>query len=221
VTLDPPAVKALYERRIDGYASLIRFFRTRQGMQALLRRSGLLQPRMKVLDAGCGFGMATGALLDALAAQGMAGTHVDAFDLTPAMLARFRDELDARGDAQVVLREANVLDDAALPPDWAGYDLVISMSMLEYLPRDRLPRALATLRARMASQGRMLVMITRKSLESRVLIEWGWHAERYSAGELREAFAQASFGQLRFVRFPLRYGWLNRANYVVVAQAGA
>jgi len=213
-------VKALYTHRIDGYHRLIRCFRTRQGLQALLQRSGLLRPRMKVLDAGCGSGMATFALLDALAAQDMTGARVDAFDLTPAMLARFRAGLDARGDAQVALREANVLDDAALPPDWAGHDLVISTSMLEYLPRDRLPHALATLRARMARQGRMLAMITRRSLESRVLIEWGWHAECYSAGELREAFAQAGFGQLRFVRFPLRYGWLNRANHVVVAQAG-
>lgn len=56
MTLDPPAVKALYERRIDGYDTLIRFFRTRRGLQTSLRRSDLLQPRMKVLDldAGCG-----------------------------------------------------------------------------------------------------------------------------------------------------------------------
>lgn len=219
MTPTPSAVKALYRKRIGFYRAFIGFFRSRRGLQCLLERSGLLRPDMRVLDAGCGFGTATFALLDALGTRGIAGARVDAFDLTPAMLERFRGERDARGLVQVRLREADMLDDTALPADWSGYDLVLSTSMLEYLPRDRLPHALAALRARMAPQGRMLIMITRKSLESKVLIEWGWHAERYAADELREIFAQAGFDRLEFMRFPLRYGWLNRANHVVAAQA--
>ncbi len=215
---DSLAVKRLYENRIGLYGAFIGFFRSRRGLQAVLEGSGLLRPGMRVLDAGCGFGTATFALLDAMRVQGMAGAKVDAFDLTPAMLARFREELGTRGDAYVALREADMLDDAALPATWSGYNLVISASMLEYLPRDRLVHALAALRTRMAPQGKLLVMVTRKSLEARVLIEWGWHAERYSAKELNDAFALAGFAPLRLLRFPLRYGWLNRANHVVVAQ---
>lgn len=66
---------------------------------------------MKVLDAGCGFGTATFALLDALRAQNIAPGPIDAFDLTPAMLARFRDALATRADSpQVELREAEIRD---------------------------------------------------------------------------------------------------------------
>lgn len=216
---NPADIRQLYERRIHLYEAFIGFFRTRRGLQCLLERSDFLRPDMNVLDAGCGFGTATFALLDALKARGMTGVRVDAFDLTMAMLERFRSELDARDIAQVQLHEADMLDAVALPVDWDDYDLVISTSMLEYLPREQLPCALAALRARMAPRGRMLVMVTRKSLETKILIEWGWHAERYSADELAKAFAQAGFGSLQFLRFPLRYGWLNRANHVVVAQS--
>jgi SAM-dependent methyltransferase len=216
---NPLAVKQLYERRVGLYSAFIGLFRSRRGLQALLERSDLLRPRTKVLDAGCGFGTATFALLDAMRTQGIGGAQVEAFDLTPGMLSRFSEELATRNDAHVSLREANMLDEDALPATWCGYDLVLSTSMLEYLPREQLPRALAALRARMAPQGRMLVMITRRSPEAKLLIEWGWHAERYSVDELRHAFAQAGFGEPRFIRFPLRYGWLNRANHVAVAPA--
>ncbi|HET9818547.1 MAG TPA: methyltransferase [Rhodanobacteraceae bacterium] len=217
---DPSAVRRLYEQRADRYLAFVRFFRSRRGLQALLERTDLLRPRMQVLDAGCGAGLATFALLDALEARRVEPGTVDAFDLTPAMLARFRGQLAAHGAAvRIALREANILDPAALPDTWTGYDLVVSTSMLEYLPRDRLAPALATLRQRMSPHGRLLLMITRRSPETKVMIEWGWDAERYSAGELRRALVQAGFDHFDFVRFPLRYGWLNRANHVVIATA--
>ncbi len=215
---NPAIIKQLYESRINQYAAFVGFFHSRGGIKALLERSGLLQPRMKVLDAGCGFGMATFALLDALDARNMPPVHVDAFDLTPAMLQRFRSELDTRKLSLIRLQEADILDDNALPENWTSYDFVVSTSMLEYLPRDQLPHALSTLRMRMKPGSRMLVVITRKSLVTKVLIEWAWKAERYTADELRAAFSQAGFDQLEFIRFPLRYGWLNQSNHVVVAQ---
>ncbi|HEX5487726.1 MAG TPA: class I SAM-dependent methyltransferase [Rhodanobacteraceae bacterium] len=215
---DPSGVRRLYEQRADRYLAFVRFFHSRRGLQALLERTDLLRPRMQVLDAGCGAGLATFALLDALEARRVEPGTVDAFDLTPAMLARFRDELAARGlRKRVEMREANILDETALPDTWTGYDLVVSTSMLEYLPRERLAQALTMLRRRMSPQGHLLAMVTRRSPEAKVLIEWGWHAERYSAGELRDRFTQAGFRQLDFVRFPLRHGWLNRANHVVIA----
>lgn len=218
---NPLVIKQLYERRVSQYAAFVGFFHSQRGIQALLEGSDLLHPRMKVLDAGCGFGMATFALLDALNARDMAPAQVNAFDLTPAMLQRFRSELNARNLTLVQLQEANILDDNALPEGWTGYDFVISTSMLEYLPREQLPHALSALRVRMALGARMLVVITSKSPVTKVMIEWAWKAERYSAGELREAFSQAGFDQLKFTRFPLRYGWLNQANHVVVAQRDA
>jgi cyclopropane fatty-acyl-phospholipid synthase-like methyltransferase len=164
-----------------------------------------------VLDAGCGFGMVT-SFLEALRERNLDYEAVDAFDLTPAMLARFHDELETRGVNRVQLQQADVLALETLPPSWTNYDLIISPSMLEYLPKREFPRALAELRARLSPDGYILIVITRKTPETKVLIDWWWHAERYTKNELLRAFAEAGFRNSVFDRFPSRYFWLNRAN---------
>lgn len=218
MSMDQSAVRDLYTRRLDAYAAFVGFFQSRHGIRAVLERADVVQPDMRVLDAGCGFGLATLALADVMKNRGVSGGRVDAFDLTPAMLSRFRKTLASRPDVQVETRQADVLDLRDLPASWSDYDLVISTSMLEYLPRQDLPTALANLRTRMHSNGRILVMITRKSIEAKILIEIGWHAERYTRSEVCAAFEKAGLQNMRFIRFPVRYGWLNRANFVVVAE---
>lgn len=208
-------LQELYTKGIDRYKSFIGFFRSPQAIQALLKGSGLIRPGLRVLDAGCGFGMVTLALLNVLRQNNFDYRGIDAFDLTPAMLARFQQTLKDRAIAGVELRQADVLALDALPTSWADYDLILSASMLEYLPKQELPRALDGLRARLAPNGHMLVVITRKTPETKVLIEWWWQAERYAKGELRRAFRQAGFQDPVFRRFPWRYFWLNRANFVV------
>src|SRR5215469_3038633 len=217
--LSRSAVQELYTRRIDRYGSFINAFQSPQGMLALLRRSHLLQAGLRVLDAGCGFGMVTFAFLEALRERNLDYETIDAFDLTPAMLARFHTELETRGVTRVQLQQADVLALETLPPSWTNYDLIISASMLEYLAKEDLPRALAGLHARLAPDGYILIVITRKAPETKVLIEWWWHAERYTKNELLRAFDQGGFGTPSFQRFPLRYLWLNRANHVVEAHA--
>jgi hypothetical protein len=98
-----------------------------------------------------------------------------------------------------------VLELEALPPSWIDYDLILSLSMLEYLPKEQLPFALARLRARLAVGGRLLAMITRKTPETKLFIDWGWRAERYRKEELAEAFRIAGFEDLQWLRFPWRY----------------
>src|SRR5215467_5957712 len=159
--LSRSAVQELYTRRIDRYGSLIAAFQSPQGMQALLRRSHLLRSGLHVLDAGCGFGMVTFALLEALRERNLDYEIINAFDLTPAMLARFHSELETRGITRVQLQQADVLAFETLPPSWTNYDLIISASMLEYLSKRDFPRALAGLRARLKPDGHILVMITR------------------------------------------------------------
>jgi cyclopropane fatty-acyl-phospholipid synthase-like methyltransferase len=100
---------------------------------------------MRVLDAGCGTGAVTLALLDALEQQKASYATIDAFDLTPEMLASCQGSLIARGVTDIRLRQADVLAlDDQLPPDWRDYDLILSAAMLEYLPkrnfRPRSPR---------------------------------------------------------------------------------
>jgi cyclopropane fatty-acyl-phospholipid synthase-like methyltransferase len=215
--LSRSAIQELYTAGIGRYSSFIGFFRSPQATQALLQGSDLLRPGLRVLDAGCGFGMVTFALLDALRQKNLDYRGVDGFDLTPAMLVRFQQTLEARGIARVQLRQADVLALDALPPSWTNYDLILSASMLEYLPKQDLPRALDGLRTRLAPNGRMLIVITRKTPETKVLIEWWWHAERYTRNELRQAFMEAGLQGPIFRRFSWRYFWLNRANYVIEA----
>ena len=68
--LSRSAVQELYTRRIDRYGSFIAAFQSSQGTLALLRRSHLLRAGLRMLDAGCGFGMVTFALLEALRGEG-------------------------------------------------------------------------------------------------------------------------------------------------------
>jgi cyclopropane fatty-acyl-phospholipid synthase-like methyltransferase len=213
------SVQELYTKGIDRYSSFIAAFESPQGIQALLQRSHQLRPGLRVLDAGCGFGVVTFAFLDALAGKNLGYKSIDAFDLTPAMLYRFQKALEVRGITRVQLLQADVLALETLPSSWTNYDLVLSASMLEYLPKQDLPRALQGLRSRMAPGGRILVLITRKTPETKILIEWWWHAERYTKNELLRAFKEAGFQHPALLRFPLHYTWLNRATYAVEARS--
>jgi hypothetical protein len=62
------------------------------------------------------------------------------------MLARFRTCLAKQNIANVQLQEANVLNLESLPAGWNNYDLIVSASMLEYVPREELVKALSQLR---------------------------------------------------------------------------
>jgi len=76
------------------------------------------------------------------------------------MLERFGETLKRLGIERVELHEANVLKLELLPSSWKDYDMVISASMLEYVPRQKLPEALAGLRSRLADDGRLLLFMT-------------------------------------------------------------
>ncbi|SFO26900.1 class I SAM-dependent methyltransferase [Nitrosospira briensis] len=51
----------------------------------------------------------------------------------------------------------------SLPGEWSNYDLMVSASMLEYVPREELVRALSQLRSRLASNGVLLLFVTPKN----------------------------------------------------------
>jgi SAM-dependent methyltransferase len=208
----------LYTARLNTYRAFISFFRSREGIRALLESSEFLRPGLRVLDAGAGFGTATFALLDALRQRRIEPHVIDAFDLTPAMLEQFQAELDARGVSQIRLKQGDVLTLWQFPPSWSDYDLIVSASMLEYLARTDLSQALSGLRGKLVANGVFLAVVTRKNWITKVLIEWWWHAARYTRQELREAFAAGGFHDVVFIKFPLRYFWLNIPNYVVVAR---
>jgi SAM-dependent methyltransferase len=213
-----PDARRLYTERPDDYQRFIRFVRYPQGLRAFFLASPALRAGLRVLDAGCGTGAVTLALRDVLYRRALAPHSLHAFDLTPAMLDRFRAALERRGIADVELAQADVLRLDQLPASWIGYDLVVTASMLEYVPVDRFAEALGGLRARLTDGGRLILFITRRNVLTRVLIGRWWRSNLYARAELRAAFRAAGFSRFVFRRFPAAATHLSMWGHVVEAE---
>jgi len=207
----------LYARKADAYVRFVSACGHQAGIKKLLERSGVLRADMRILDAGCGTGLSTLGLIEALRKCGLSWQTIDAFDFTPAMLARFRTALGRLGLHDVELREADVRELDQLPEGWTSYDLIISVSMLEYVSPAELAPVLEALRRRLSRGGTLIVFMTRKNLMTWGLIGKWWKANRYSRHELAQAFRAAGFEKLEFRRYPFPFYWLNWSNHVVFA----
>jgi ubiquinone/menaquinone biosynthesis C-methylase UbiE len=172
-----------------------------------------------VLDAGCGTGVVTLALREALLARGLSPASLHAFDLTPTMLERFRGTLGKRGIGGVELAQADVLALGRLPDSWRGFDLIVSASMLEYLPPARLVEALRTLRGLLKPGGDFVLFITKRNWLTRPLIGRWWRSNLYKRNELAQAFREAGFARAGFGRFPLAARHLALWGNIVEARA--
>jgi len=210
--------KAFFTSEAAAYDRYVSSFLYPQGLRAFFERAECLREGLRILDAGCGSGIPGLALLEALGRRGLAFERVDAFDLTPAMLGLYREKLVRRGIEGVELREADVLELDRLPTSWTGYDLVLSASMLEYIPRGRLPETLAGLRSRLSADGRFLLFMTRRNWVTKRFVERPLGGNRYSRSELAAALAAARFQEPTFHRFPLAYTWLNLWGHILEAR---
>ena len=201
--------------------SYLRFVHTSgypQGIRSYFMASPLLHSGLRVLDAGCGSGVVSLALRAALIRRGYRPALVHGFDLTPAMLERFHDSVRTQAIDGVELVQANVLELEALPKGWNNYDLIVSASMLEYLPQDRFADAISSLRALLDKDGTLLLFITRKSWIMRLLIGRWWHSNVYAAAELKESFSAAGFSSVAFRRFPILFSYLGLWGHIVEAR---
>ena len=216
--MESQEVEKLYTENASLYHHFfIDFLRYGAGLKRLLAKSDYLRPNIKVLDVGCGTGILTRSMTAIARERGFGGITFHAFDLTRAMLDLFRDWIARTGTTGIELRQANVLDPAALPEDWKNYDLIVSSAMLEYLPKERLKDALAHIAGRLAPDGRLLVVITRRNFLMKLLIAWWWKAHMYEKEEIAAVFEEAGL-TARFGRFPFPYDYLNLWGLVIEAR---
>jgi len=207
----------LYSDRSQSYVRFVRFVRYPEGIRAYFLRSSLLGSGLRVLDAGCGTGIVTLALRDAVLHRGLIPGPMHAFDLTPAMLERFRGTLRRREIEGIDLAQADVLELNRLPASWSNYDLIVSASMLEYLPRTRLSAGLSGLRSLLNEGGTFVLFITRRNWLTRPLIGRWWQSNLYKESEVAQAFREAGFASITFRQFPLRFRYLALWGYIIEA----
>lgn len=207
--------KKLFSAQADSYARYVSLFLYPQGFHGFFSSVDWLRDGLRIMDAGCGTGVVTFGLLKALSRCGYNYECVNAFDLTPAMLEIFRKRLAQQGIKKVDLCQANVLTLGELPSGWTGYDVIITASMLEYIAKDKFVDTLASLRSRLAKDGRLILFMTRRNWLTELLVERPWGGNRYSRQELAQAFTVAGFKEVRFKKFPLNYYWLNLWGHIV------
>ena len=170
-------VLQLFTMKHAAYERWINRVRYPDAIAAYLSRSPVLASGLRVLDAGCGTGVVTLAFREALAKRGLAPGPTQAFDLTPAMIERFKSNLAERRIQGVEIAQADVLELDKLPDGWMGYDLILTASMMEYLPRGRIAEALRGLRMRLREGGRLVLFITRPTWYTLPVVGWLWRSK--------------------------------------------
>jgi len=217
--MDPSAETIqLYTARTKSYLRFVNAVAYPQGIRAYFQQSMHLKSGLHVLDAGCGTGLATLALRESMLNRRLKPGLINCFDITPGMLAIFREKLRRDAIEGVEVLQADVLHMEELPPDWKDFDLIISAAMMEYLPRETLVDALSGLRSLLRDTGRIIVFITRKNWLTKILIGNWWRAECYQESELVEYFRQAGFPEIKFSSFPFPYTHLSLWGNIVEAR---
>ncbi len=209
-------MKELYTERASFYERFfINFLGWGRELESFFRKSSYIASNMKVLDAGCGTGIVTKILHKLTQEKSYAAVKFYAFDLTQRMLDIFSEWIKAEGAENIELEQADVLEVGLLPRDWNEFDLVVSSTMVEYLPKNKVKDALANLRQLLRNDGMLLVFITKRSFVTKLLAGRWWKTNTYTKNEIERLFREAGFEILEFKRFSQTSWW---ANYILVIE---
>ncbi len=179
----------------------------------------LLTSDMKVLDAGTGTGLLTRILYPMAGEKGLSNVTFHAFDLTQAMLDVFHKWMRKEGAEEgISTRIANVLHLETLPETWDDYDLIVTASMLEYIPRNSLHKAIAGLLARLKPGGKMILCIAGDTPLMRFFIGWLWRSNVYTRSELDVVLTRAGATNVKHLPFPPARPYLTDGGYTQVVE---
>jgi SAM-dependent methyltransferase len=175
-------------------------------VRSILEDRRALTSNMKVLDAGAGTGLVTRVLYSFAKEKGLGGIVFHAFDLTRAMLDVFQRWIDAEGAENAIsTRVQDVLHLETLPPTWTDYDLIVTSTMLEYVPPASLDKAVAGLLGLLKPGGKMIWLLSGRTLPMRFFVGWLWRANLYSKSELDAVLAKAGAANVEYLSLPRPY----------------
>lgn len=197
-------VRSFYTQRARLYQFFfINFLQWEKVLAAFFQSDLYLHSGMRILDAGCGTGPVCKVLHHLAHRQGLEGITFHGFDLTPAMLDLFRGWMEKERIEDIQLQQANVLDlEYQLPPDWTGYDLVVSSAMLEYIPKEKLNLALGNLKRLIVKNGRLLLFVTKRTRIAKWTGKKLWGTNLFDRDEVEAELHQAGFTAVQFRRLP-------------------
>ena len=196
----------LYSEKASLYQKVFMgFLNWGKELDKFFRQSNYLQPNLKVLDAGCGTGAVTKTLYEIAKGKGYLGIQFCAFDLTENMLKIFQQWVTSQGATNIELAQADVLDTKTLPPNWRDFDLIVTSTMLEYLPREKVKDALISLKQLLKQNGTLVVIITKRNLLTKWFAGRWWKANLYTKPEIQKNLQEAGFKEITFKKFTR--GW--------------
>ena len=207
-------IQSLYKRASFYQWLFVDFLGWGRELEIFFRQSSYLHPSSRVLDAGCGTGVITRVLYQLASKRNYLGITFHAFDLTQNMLDVFQKWITERGATNIELQQADVLAVEAFPADWTDYNLIVSSTMLEYLPKHEVAHALGNLKRLLGNESILLIFMTKRNLVTRWLAEKWWKANTYEEREIRDLFRAAGFDKIQFKKFSR--GW---SGYIMVIEA--
>lgn len=207
-------VQKLYSTRASLYE---RVFVNQLGwgkaLDDFFRRSALLHPSIKILDAGCGTGIVT-RILYKIMHEKKFPAEFHAFDLTQSMLDIFNQEIREQRLENIGLARADVLRLHSLPASWKEYDLIVSSALLEHIPEHQINGALSNLKELLSAEGVLLLFLTRRTIITRLTGKLLWKTNLFEAEHIRAMLERLGFQRVEFRK--LQSGW---SSHIIVVEA--